>query len=89
MNQWDELMVLMAERKEMIEKLLAICHDLLEQNMRLKVENFVLRQQFSIKQPGASTKRNLKIHEACEAGGDSHLPDKLTRRRSVMFTRPR
>jgi len=54
MNTWDRLMELMDERKEMIEELFAICHKLHEQNLRLKIENFVLKQQFSMKGTDAS-----------------------------------
>jgi len=53
MNMWDKLMELMDERKEMIETLLAKCYDLHEQNLRLKIENVVLRQQFRIKESKA------------------------------------
>jgi len=45
MNQWDILMQLMDERKEMIEKLLSICHNLIEQNRVLIIENLVLKQR--------------------------------------------
>ena len=69
MNQWHILMQLMDERKEMIEKLLAISYDLIEQNRVLIKENLVLKQRFSMTGSETSTPVDLKVHETCEAGG--------------------
>jgi hypothetical protein len=44
LTEWDVLMQLMEERKEMIERLLVIGHDLLARNMELELQNLTLRQ---------------------------------------------
>jgi hypothetical protein len=49
MTQWDVLMQLMEERKEMIEELFVICHDLSARNQNLQLENFLLKQRINKK----------------------------------------
>jgi len=44
LTEWDVLMHLMEERKEMIERLLEIGHDLMARNMELELQNLALRQ---------------------------------------------
>ena len=42
LTEWDVLMILMKERKEMIEELLVRCHDLIARNKELELQNRVL-----------------------------------------------